>query len=147
MVTRSKRMEPVLQVADGRQQQAAQRLGQSQQTLDERLNRLEELSSYRDEYALHFESRSGLGMTALSARDYRLFLHRLNEAIEQQARLVETARRELETSRGHWVEARGKTTALNRVVEQFQREELRQQDRREQFEQDDRSGRVSRSIG
>ncbi|MCG5514207.1 flagellar export protein FliJ [Ectothiorhodospira shaposhnikovii] len=145
-MNRSKRMEPVVQVADNRQQLAAQRLGQSQQALEERVARLEELSSYRDEYAQRFESQSGVGMTGMSVRDYRLFLHRLNEAIEQQARLVAAARRELEMSRGRWVEARGKTEALNRVVEQFQHEERRAQDRREQAEQDDRNGRRRHDI-
>ncbi|MCG5499526.1 flagellar export protein FliJ [Ectothiorhodospira lacustris] len=145
-MNRSKRMEPVVQVADNRQQLAAQRLGQSQQALEDRMARLEELSSYRDEYAQRFESQSGAGMTGVSVRDYRLFLHRLNEAIEQQARMVAAARHELEMSRGRWVEASGKTKALNRVVEQFQQEERRAADRREQAEQDDRNGRRHRRF-
>ncbi|MBK1674865.1 flagellar export protein FliJ [Ectothiorhodospira shaposhnikovii] len=134
-------MEPVLQVADNRQQRAAQGLGQSQMNLNECMARLEELSSYRDEYSQRFNSQSQVGMTGVSVRDYRLFLHRLNEAIEQQLRLVEAARQEVEMSRGRWVEARGKTEALNRVVQQFQQEERLVEDRREQAEQDDRNGR------
>ncbi|WP_242467308.1 flagellar export protein FliJ [Ectothiorhodospira shaposhnikovii] len=140
-MNRSKRMEPVLQVADNRQQRAAQGLGQSQMNLNECMARLEELSSYRDEYSQRFNSQSQVGMTGVSVRDYRLFLHRLNEAIEQQLRLVEAARQEVEMSRGRWVEARGKTEALNRVVQQFQQEERLVEDRREQAEQDDRNGR------
>ncbi|ANB02794.1 flagellar export protein FliJ [Ectothiorhodospira sp. BSL-9] len=138
-MNRSKRMEPVARLADTRQQKAARQLGDWQKTLEDRLARLDELSGYRDEYAQRFESSTSVPLNGLGLRDYRLFLSRLNQAIEQQMKLVQAARAELERSRGQWVEARGRTEAINRVVERFEVEERHEMDRREQAEQDDRN--------
>lgn len=140
-MNRSKRMEPVARMADNRQQNAARQLGDWQKALEERQARLDELSSYRDEYAERFESHTAMPLTGVSVRDYRLFLSRLNEAIEQQMRLVAVARAELDRSRGQWVEARGRNQAINRLVERFEADERRDMDRREQAEQDDRNNR------
>jgi flagellar FliJ protein len=134
-------MEPVARLADTRQQTAARQLGDWQKVLDDRLARLDELSGYRDEYAQRFESSTSVPLNGVGVRDYRLFLSRLNQAIDQQMKLVQAARAELERSRGQWVEARGRTEAINRVVERFEREERYEVDRREQAEQDDRNVR------
>ncbi|MFP4162279.1 MAG: flagellar export protein FliJ [Ectothiorhodospira sp.] len=137
-MNRSKRMEPVVRLADNHQQNAARHLGTWQQTLEERLQRLQELTDYRDEYARHFEDQAGRCMTAVSVRDYRVFLDRLNAAIEQQGHLVQAAQEEVDRSRGTWVRARGRTEVLTRLVDRFEREERHEMDRREQAEQDDR---------
>ncbi|SFM39506.1 flagellar FliJ protein [Ectothiorhodospira mobilis] len=140
-MNRSRRMEPVVRLADHRQQDAARQLGGWQRTLEERLQRLHELCDYRDEYARRFQDQTAGPMTAVSVRDYRIFLERLNTAIEQQDRLVAAAREELERSRGTWVQARGRTEVLTRLVERFRQEERHEQERREQAEQDDRPRR------
>ena len=46
-MTRSKRMQPVADVARNRQQNAARRLGDCQRDLEAQITRLDELNSYR----------------------------------------------------------------------------------------------------
>ena len=55
-MTRSKRMQPVQQLAQNREQKAVQKLGQSQQYLQAQQAKLEELRAYRDQYASDLSS-------------------------------------------------------------------------------------------
>jgi flagellar protein FliJ len=71
-------------------------------------------------------------MTGMNVRDYRLFLSRLNQAIEEQARRVEQARRELELSRGNWTASPVHSDAIHKVMDRFEKDEQRQEARREQ---------------
>lgn len=135
---RSRRMEPVVQVAHERQQSAARRLGDRQRALDSHLHRLEELESFQQEYLRRFDADTGGGMSAISIRDYRLFLSRINEAIEQQTHMIEIARKELEASRHQWMQTKIKSDAINKAVDRFRKEEQDIRERREQHENDER---------
>lgn len=135
---RSRRMEPVVQVAHERQQSAARRLGDRQRALDNHLHRLEELESFQQEYLRRFDADVGGGMSGIGIRDYRLFLSRINEAIEQQAQMIELARKEVEASRHQWMQTKIKSDAINKAVDRFRKEEYQVSERREQYENDER---------
>lgn len=138
-MTRSKRMQPVKRVAQNREQNAVQKLGQSQQNLDAQRARLEELRAYRDQYARDFELSGGSGLDATRIQDYRAFLNRLGEAIRQQETLIEQCCSQHEQTRQQWIETRTHSQAIDKVVSRYRREEHRQQDLKEQREQDERS--------
>jgi flagellar FliJ protein len=74
-------------------------------------------------------------------RDYQAFLARLNEAIRQQHAVVQRARSERDAERVRWQEMARKAKALDHVVEQWNLEEQRARDRREQLETDERAQR------
>jgi len=135
-MSRSKRMEPVAHVANNRKQNAAKAMGERQQALNDQVNRLDELNAYRSEYAKRFED-GGESMAGIGMRDYRLFLSRLNQAIEEQARRVEQARTALEQSRGQFTASRVHHDAVNKVVDRLKADERRVEDRREQAENDE----------
>ena len=134
-------MQPVQRVAQGREQDAMHKLGQSQQYLDDQLARLEELRSYRDQYSRDFATSGGTGLDAGRLRDFRTFLGRLGEAIRQQEALVDRYRKQHEKNREHWVASRSHSQAIDKVVDRYRDQEQRQQDRREQQESDERSQR------
>src|SRR5690606_27168216 len=125
-MTRSKRMQPVADVARNRQQNAARRLGDCQRDLEAQITRLDELNSYRSEYARRFE-QGAEAMTGMNIRDYRLFLSRLNQAIEEQARRVEQARQEVERSRGQWTASRIHSDAIDKVMGRLESDERRRE--------------------
>lgn len=141
-MTRSKRMTPVVKVAESREQAAARVLGEARQRLEQQQRKLEELTTYRDQYSLEFQQCSGQGMGVARLQDFRLFLARLNEAIEQQRRLVERCQQDCERRRLQWVATRTRTQALGKVVDRYQREEQRVAERREQRDSDERAQRV-----
>ena len=61
-MTRSKRMTPVVKVAENREQAAARVLGEARQRLEQQQRKLDELITYRDQYSQEFQQRSGQGM-------------------------------------------------------------------------------------
>ena len=140
-MSRSKRMKPVQRVAETREQAAVQKLGQSQQFLDAQHAKLEELCSYRDQYSESFKASSGQGLDANRLQDYRVFLTRLNEAIRQQEAIIAQCISQHEQTRQQWVETRSHHQAIGKVIERYQSDEQKAQDRHEQQEQDERSQR------
>ena len=140
-MTRSKRMQPVQRVAHGREQDAMRKLGESQQFLDAQKAKLEELRSYREQYARDFTASGGNGLQATRLRDYRVFLNRLGEAIAQQEALISRYESQHEETRQCWVDSRGHSQAIDKVVDRYRQQEHQQQERREQLEQDERAQR------
>ncbi len=140
-MTRSKRIEPVVKLAENRENDAARALGESMQQLERQEQRLLELTSYRDEYARRFESHAGGGMEPARLRDFRAFLAQLNQAIDQQRAVVEKARRDSEQQRRLWLGEHTRAKALDKVVERYRREEHHEAERREQKLLDEFAGR------
>lgn len=140
-MNRSKRIEPVVKIAEVRERDAAHMLGESQRRLKESEARLNELAGYRDEYARRFAAVAGQGLDVALMRDYRVFLERLNAAIDQQQRAVEAARRDCDAKRGQWLDTRRRAQSLNKVAENYRRQENYEQSRREQRESDERAQR------
>lgn len=138
-MTRSKRMNPVLRVAEHREKDAARRLGQTQQRLRQQQDRLRELIGYRDEYNLKFQQTCGAGVDVKQLQEYRLFLSRLNDAIAQQQRVIVNAEREVEQARAGWLSTRTRSQALDKVRDRFVDAERQEAERREQADLDERS--------
>jgi flagellar FliJ protein len=134
-MTRSKRMQPVVNVTANREREAAQRLGECQQRVQAAEQRLEELTHYREEYTQQFAN--GGSLNAARLQDYRLFLDRLNQAVEQQRGILERAHAECAGLRQRWLDLRTRTQALDKVVERYRVEERSDQDRRDQKETDE----------
>jgi flagellar FliJ protein len=140
-VTRAKRMKPVQDLVDENERRLAQILAAGERKLAEAEGKLQELERYRCEYEKQFSQRAGRGIGAVDLRDYQVFLARLAEAIRQQQAIVQRARAERDAERVRWEEAAKRAKALGHVVEQWQSEERRMFERREQRESDDRAQR------
>jgi len=134
---KSSRLQPVVQVAENREQMAAQALGNAQLGLAASEQRLNELKRYREEYVRRFHDAGAIGMGANKLEDFRKFLANLSQAIDQQVRVVAQAARGVEDKRRHWLSSRSKTQILDTVVSRYQAEEQRQADRKEQRELDE----------
>lgn len=134
---RSQRLEPVVKLAENREQEAARALGDAQSSLAQAEEKLQELKTYREEYVQRFHANGAVGMSAVQMGDYRLFLSKLSRAIEQQAELVEQAAATVAQQRQQWFSQRGKVKMLDNVVSRYQADEQRVSDRKEQREQDE----------
>lgn len=138
---KSQRLEPVVKVAESREQQAARALGQAQAQLAQAEQRQAELEGYKEEYLRRFHTAGSRGMSAAQMEDYRRFLGKLDAAIAQQQQVVAQAAGIVETQRHQWFERRGKTRALDKVVSRYQADERRQEAQQEQGELDERAQR------
>ena len=140
---RADRLQPVQEVFDDTEQRLAQHLAACERLLSGCEVKLRELCGYRDDYTQGFARRAGAGMGARELVDYQAFMARLNEAIEHQTEVTEQARRERDLQRKRWQDAARRAKALGHVISTWQSEELREQDRREQRDSDERAQRRS----
>lgn len=138
-MTRSKRLNPVVKVAEHREKDAARLLGQSQQRLEQQRARLRELIGYREEYHLKYQQTCGRGIDVKQLQEFRMFLARLNDAIAQQQKTVVQVERDVERCRAGWLRTRTRSQALDKVRERYQHVEREEADRREQADLDERS--------
>jgi flagellar FliJ protein len=140
-MTRSKRMQSVQHLAHNREQDAVRKLGESQQYLDAQQIKLQELRAYRDEYAKAFESSGGAGLDALRIQEYRAFLGRLNQAIQQQETVIAQCSARHEQTRRQWLATHSHSQAIDKVLERYRQQERKQEERKEQQELDERACR------
>jgi len=141
---RSQRFEPVVKVAENREQEAARLLGNAQATLTDAQQRLAELEGYREEYIKRFHATGSIGMSAAQMMDYRAFLVKLDQAIVEQGIVVGQAAGHVEQQRQEWFARRGKVKMLDTVVARYQADEQRDANRKEQGDQDERAQHVKK---
>lgn len=142
MPSRSDRLQPAVDQAQRRQKDALQRLADHQQKLAHAEQQLEELQRYRRDYSL---ADGGLTVTALLNRQQ--FVDRIDQAIVQQAKLIERLQRQLEGARERWLQAHARENALDSVVERLRKQESQREQRLEQAEVDERMQHRSHRIG
>jgi flagellar protein FliJ len=138
---KSKRFEPIHEIASSSAKDLSLVMSDAGRKVTELERQLEQLQSYRDEYVRNSTQSNGT-MDAVKLQNYRSFLDRLGEALNQHHKSLENARKEFEKRRMQWSEKRIEAESLNRVVDRFRKEEQHAADRREQREGDDAAMRL-----
>ena len=138
---RSERMAPVQRVLDGTERQRARDMGAAQRSLDAAETRLQELQQYHLDYLRNFQQAARAGSNVMALRDFQAFLGRLEEAIRQQEQIVAQARQGVAGSTQRWQSAALRVKAVETVVDKWQGDERRHEQRLEQKETDERAQR------
>ena len=132
-MTRSERLQPAVDQAERREQEALQRLAEQQQRSAYVQQQLDELERYRKEYSL-----SGGGLTVSALLNRQQFVERIDQAIVQQRREVERQQHLTETTRLQWLQAHAREKALDSVVGRYRTLEQQSEQRQEQADIDER---------
>jgi flagellar FliJ protein len=138
---KSKRFEPIHEIASTSAKDLSRIMADAGRKVAELERQLEQLKTYRDEYVRNSTEANG-AMDAVKLQNYRSFLDRLGEALNQHQKSLDIARKEFDKRRAQWSEKRIEAESLNRVVDRFRKEEQSAADRREQREGDDAAMRV-----
>jgi flagellar protein FliJ len=143
-MTRSKRMQPIKNLADGREREAGAQVATARKALEDAEKQLVQLRAYRAEYASRVNN--GAAADGVRLQNYHAFLGRLTSAIEQQEKTVADALAALESQTDSWRERRIEAASIGRAVDRMATGERRADDKRTQREDDERSiHRVLRS--
>lgn len=137
---RSKRMQPIAQIAIQKQQQAVQVYVAAQQSVVEAQLQLEQLIEYRVEYS---SDRVNRQMNMQQLRDYQLFLDKLNKSIDQAREQIQQKKLSCEKQRLLWLKSRTRSKALDSVIARYQLQEAAIEARIEQKEQDEFASRIA----
>jgi flagellar protein FliJ len=135
-MTRSKRMEPIKQLAVDREREAAAQLELARRGLEDQERQLVQLRQYRAEYAERVSTDAAPDAARL--QNFHAFLGRLSEAVTQQERAVADALAVLERATDAWRERRIEAASIGRAVAKIATGERRVEDRRMQREADER---------
>ena len=144
---RSERLGFIVELAARQEQEALENLGSSQRKLNDLLQQLQQLQSYRTDYRTQFDRQQRQGIAVDRLLELRAFSERLDQAIDSQQQTTTHQERELQRLRSHWLDKRRHRQALDNLRQQALRDEASEQARREQQETDARALRVSRKRG
>ena len=129
---RSERMTVVQKVVDDVERRRAQALAASERQVAESEAKLAELEAYQANYIRDFTARAASGISVVNARDYQAFLARLEEALRQQAQVVNRAKANRDAERRKWQGAAQRADAVEHVIERWSVAERHEADKREQ---------------
>jgi flagellar FliJ protein len=133
---KSKRFEPIQEIAATSAKDLSRTMAEAGRKVADLERQLEQLQTYRDEYVRNSTQSAG-AIDAVKLQNYRSFLDRLGEALNQHMKSLDIARKEFEKRRAQWSEKRMEAESLNRVIDRFRKEEQYAADGREQREGDD----------
>ena len=136
-MSKSRKLDPVIEMARKATEQALISLGESNALLQRELTQLEELMQYRNEYLQRFRQNDPLVMSAKKALELRGFLAQLDQAIQSQEHQVSESRQRVDHQQADWIAARNKEQALDSLMSKYVADENHKQQRREQRESDE----------
>lgn len=136
-VKKSKRLKPIIQLAEQREQLAVKQFTDAQNIQREREAKLDELLLYREEYQQKFISTESKARSVFQFKDYHAFLMKLDAIIAEQKQLVLVSEEETDAKRQVWMKKREKCQALEKAAERFLEEERGIQNKKDQKEADE----------
>lgn len=134
---RSKRFKPIHNLAQQKEDVAAQTLGKMQRELSSHQLKLGELQGFYQDYTERFNRQGVKGMSIIQVQSYQKFISQLEVAIIEQKKHISRVAEACDSSRADWTQERQKTQVLEKVISRFQKQEQKMDNRREQRQSDE----------
>lgn len=135
----TRKMEKVAIVAKSAEQESALALRKSQENHRQISTQLEQLKAFKQEYEVNFGRMGDQGIGARQLQDYRLFLSKLGDAINQQSESVQLAVKALHGAREQWQLKSLHRSSLDKLLDQRLKDSVLAADKAEQRESDERA--------
>ncbi|MGH8294553.1 MAG: flagellar export protein FliJ [Steroidobacteraceae bacterium] len=136
---KTERIRMVRRAVDDIERRKAEALAACERVVRAGQAKLEELESYRAAYVRDFARRAGSGLSGAGAREYQVFLTRLEEALRQQAQILAQARLQRGAELESWRNAARRAAAVGNLASSWQAQERLAAEKIEQKESDERS--------
>ena len=143
-MTRSQRLDPLLNLMQQRQDAAARDVADRDRQLAEQEQRLDALRRYAEEYAIT-PSEATIAPALLANRI--AFRAKLETAVDQQSRIVDSSRQNRDVERARLMLASRDTKVLGQLADSYRAQESRVAEQRVQRELDDLGARRVRNNG
>jgi flagellar FliJ protein len=143
------RPDPTLTLLIERSQEdydrSARALGQATTLQDRQAQKLQLLEEYRNEYRARLDQQAGDGMSMTELVNYRRFIAQLDQAVEQQQRVVHQAAQGVEFARRQWQEAHRQLKSYEVLMARRAAAAQATANRKEQRESDAYAARIAQS--
>lgn len=142
---RSKRLQTIVDIKAKQEQAALEILGQSQRQHTEMQKQVEHLTAYRGDYVDKCNAFARDGVKVSRLVEFRGFIDKLDVAIAGQERQLKRIEQDVQLKRQVWEFTHRSTQSIQKVRESALKVERKIEDKREQFEQDERASRFGRA--
>ena len=137
IMARRGKLQPVIKLKQRREQQAGQRLQQSNQQREHHYQLVMQLQNYRQDYLTQMDNALKLGVAVNQLGDYRAMLAELDEALVKEKTALQWAENDWRVAHEAWQVARSQVEALSGLSRQYARQGQRLTEVREQEQQED----------
>ncbi|GIZ12175.1 flagellar export protein FliJ [Pseudomonas sp. NCCP-436] len=131
-LSRAKRLQPVVDMAEKAERDAARQLGHCQGVVSQAEAKLGELERYRDDYQQQWINQGSQGVSGQWLINYQRFLTQLELAVEQQWQSIQWHKANLEKARAAWQQRYARLEGLRKLVQRYLNEARLAEDKREQ---------------
>lgn len=129
-VKKSKRLQPVLKLAERNRQMAEQALGQAQRQLSEELQKLEQLQNYQRDYEQQAREQQARGAQPGQLVRLQEFMSKMQGALQQQMEQVVISQQMMNQAKGLWQVAQGRYQAMDSLIDRHKVTEAQLEDKK-----------------
>ena len=144
---KSQRIQRIVELNAKEEKNALQALGMAYGKKQDLEKQLEGLEQYQLEYKEKLQSNSENGIKIEKLIEFKSFLSKLELVIEKHSRDILSLDQELRILRISWEKQHLKTKNLQKICDNATRDERVREDKKEQYEQDDRASRMGVANG
>jgi flagellar FliJ protein len=138
-----RRLQPAVEAAGVREDDAAKALADFQQHLVQQQTQLQQLLTFRSEYQDKLHSAGQSGISGRSLHNYQSFLANIDASIAQSQQQLQGLEKVLQQKRTTWITQRAKSHALKEVISGYRIAQDQISERRQQSESDEQALRSS----
>lgn len=132
MMKRAQRLQPVIDMAQDAEREAAGQLGQCQTALQQAQQQLDNLQQYRNDYQQQWIDQGQSGVSGQWLMNYQRFLSQLEVAITQQENNLAWHENNVSVSQKKWQQAYARLEGLRKLVQRYRDEAQQAADKQEQ---------------
>ncbi|MDT8407019.1 MAG: flagellar export protein FliJ [Methylococcales bacterium] len=138
-MSQPQRLNFLAQLYRDQAQEALEALGRLQQQREQQQQQISQLQQYWQDYLQKMQTFAAQGARAGQLIEFRLFIDKLEVAIQGQEKQLHKLTRQCEEAGEHWRQLHFKSKALTEMADKAQAKVLKTQEDRLQKELDDRS--------
>jgi len=136
-------LETLIELATKETDEATKRLGRAVRTSEEAQQKLVILEQYRDDYALRFQESLTSGLTAMSYRNFQLFIEKIDSAISGQQNVVKNSQQRVADARAAWQACERKRMSYDTLAARAKQTAQLRENRRDQKQTDEHASRIT----
>jgi flagellar protein FliJ len=145
MTKKSQRIKTIVDLKATQEQDSLEALGASQRKLIAMQAQVDNLKKYRQDYQDKFNRLGNIGANVGQLLEFRSFMDKLDKAIAGQEQSLDHSKAELTAKRKIWESMHHRTKSLKKIYQTALKTELKQENKSEQLEQDERASRLGRN--
>ena len=134
-------LSTLIDLANKETDEAAKRLGATLHLSEEASQKLDLLLQYRNDYAERYQTTMASGISATQINNYQVFIHKLDNAIAGQQKVVADAAQRTDQARAAWIACEQKKMSFVTLSDRANKESARRELWRDQKQNDEHAAR------